>query len=264
MQRNPHGTPECQEWEVFHIIEIDDTNEAEPVIAIQSKKVETYLQVTPNYVRAAKEISDEQELFRMIFVQIAVSDSQERKVVVQSLSTDRYLAFQQSQVTFVEEPMVLTFKILQKEPVIDSLARLSRHSTFNIKMSNSFLHMHHSRQVLDPGPGEIFDIVVVDGSSPAEPVVAICSRLLGNYLRVTPEREVKLQTFIGFQEQLGSSPHRSAVTPRASRPSIPAPISPTGNIESPEKFQELSTMLSAIVFEASLLFLASDDETLTV
>jgi hypothetical protein len=52
---------------------------------------------------------------------------------------------------------------------------------------------------------------------------------------------------------------RRAVTPRASRPSTPAPISPTGNIESPEMFQELSTPLSATVSEASLSFLASDD-----
>jgi hypothetical protein len=57
---------------------------------------------------------------------------------------------------------------------------------------------------------------------------------------------------------------RRAVTPRASRPSTPAPISPTGNIKSPEMFQELSIPLSATVSGASSPFLASDDETLTV
>jgi hypothetical protein len=195
----------CGTCEVLHVAVIDDTIASEPVISIQSQKFAIYLQETPDTATSARAILDDQGLFRMAFLGHSENDYRQQKVKVRSILTGKYLAFQDNRVKFTKEPMALTLEKLQAKPSFDTLARLSKHATFCVKLSHVFLRIDQDGLVSAvqkrPGADEIFDVVVVDGSSSTEPVVALRSRLFGNYLRVTPERQLTVQTFIGFEEQ---------------------------------------------------------------
>ena len=175
----------------------------EPIVFIQNVNFGTYLSFSAEGTLEAGTLM--QEKFRIGFEERSESSKGHINVWIYGLSSNKYLSFENGAIkASTEEATVSLEKVLAPEGSLNTVARLSQHSLYLMAFENAYISMGKDKTVSmvpDVSEREIFEVIVLDGSNPTEAIVAIRSRLYGNYLRASSDDVFRAESWISDKEK---------------------------------------------------------------